>query len=60
MFFSEFFGFPLSVLFHCGYSCSCITWGMTNRPVGGHSSETSFHSIDMNNNKNVWMVDEAQ
>jgi hypothetical protein len=38
--FSYFFGFPLSVLFHLGFPRSYITWGINNRLVGGHSSET--------------------
>jgi hypothetical protein len=32
--------FSVSTLFHHGSSCSCITWGMIIRPVGGRSSET--------------------
>jgi hypothetical protein len=28
----------------------CIIWGMNNRPVGGCSSETQPHPINMNNN----------
>jgi hypothetical protein len=33
--------FPLSTSsFHRGSPCSYITWGMNNKPVGGHSSET--------------------
>jgi len=39
-FFSEFFGFPLSVSFHRGCPYSYIIWGMNSRPVGGRSSET--------------------
>jgi hypothetical protein len=39
-FFSEFFGFPLSVSFHRGLSYSYIIWRMNNRPIGGRSSET--------------------
>jgi hypothetical protein len=27
-----------------------MTWEMKNRPVGGRSSETSSHPIDVNNN----------
>jgi hypothetical protein len=30
-----------------------ITRGMNNRPVGGRSSETSSHPIDMNNKKDM-------
>jgi hypothetical protein len=48
--FSEFFGFPLSMSFHRGSSYSYIIWGMNNMPVGGRSSETSSHPIDMNKN----------
>jgi hypothetical protein len=42
-------GFPLSILFHHGSLCSCrpIMWGMNNRLVGGHSSETNSHPIYM-------------
>jgi hypothetical protein len=43
--------FPLSVSFHPDSPCSYITWGMKNRLVGGHGSDTSSNSIDMNNNK---------
>jgi hypothetical protein len=32
-FISEFFGFSLSISFHCGSPYSYITWGMNNRPV---------------------------
>jgi hypothetical protein len=33
--------FPLSTLsFQHGPQCSCITWGMNNRPLGGCNSET--------------------
>jgi hypothetical protein len=31
-------------------SIPIIIWGMNNRPVGGCSSETQSHPIDMNNN----------
>jgi hypothetical protein len=44
-FISQFFGCPLSTSFHSGSSCSCIIWGMNNRPVAGRSSETSSHPI---------------
>jgi hypothetical protein len=47
---SEFFGFPLRVLFHRGPPFSCIIWGM-NRSVRCRSSETWSHPIDMKNNK---------
>jgi hypothetical protein len=47
-FFSEFFGFLVSVSFHLS-PCSYITWGMNSRPVGGRSSETSSHPNDINN-----------
>jgi hypothetical protein len=48
-FFSEFFGFSpvniippwLSILISCG--------GMNNSPIGGHSSPTDSHRINMNN-----------
>jgi hypothetical protein len=48
-FFSDFFGFPLSVSFHRGSPHSYITWETNNRLVGGRSSETQSHPIDMNN-----------
>jgi hypothetical protein len=41
--------FPPAVSFHYRSPCACITWGMNNRPVGGRSSETWFHPIDINN-----------
>jgi hypothetical protein len=28
-----------------------VMWGINNRPVGGHSSKISFHSINMNKKK---------
>jgi hypothetical protein len=46
-FFSKFFGFSLSISFHLG-SHSYIICGMNSRPVGGCSSETQSHPIDMN------------
>jgi hypothetical protein len=48
-FFSEFFGFPLSVSFHHGSPFSYINWGMNNMPVRGRSSETQAHPIATNN-----------
>jgi hypothetical protein len=39
--------FPLYISFHHGSPCSCITWGINNRSVGGCSSETWSHPIDM-------------
>jgi hypothetical protein len=33
--FSEFFGFPLSILSCCSSPCSYIPWGMNSRFVGG-------------------------
>jgi hypothetical protein len=40
--------FPLSTLsFHHGSPCWYIIWGMNNSPVGGRSSETQSHPIDM-------------
>jgi hypothetical protein len=32
---------------------SCIIWGMSNRPTGGHSSETLSHPINMNMSNNI-------
>jgi hypothetical protein len=46
--FSKFVGFCLSISFYRGTPFFC---GMNNRPVGDCSSETSFHNIDMNKNK---------
>jgi hypothetical protein len=48
--FSEVFGFLLSVSFHRVSQHLYITWRMNNRLVGGSSSETQSHPIDMNNN----------
>jgi hypothetical protein len=39
--------FPLSISFHHGSSCSYITSGMNNTPVGGRSSETWSYPFDM-------------
>jgi hypothetical protein len=41
--------FSLSISFHCNSSCSQIIREMNNRPVGGHSSETPSHPINMSN-----------
>jgi hypothetical protein len=46
--FSDFFGFPLSTSFRRRSSYSHVTWGMTSRPDGDHSSETMSQPIDMN------------
>jgi hypothetical protein len=43
--------FPLSVSFHHGHTSSNITSEMNNRPVGGSSSETWCHPVDINSNK---------
>jgi hypothetical protein len=51
--------FSLSVSFHRGssYSCTRITWGMNDRPVGVRSTGTYSHPINMNNNnKSVKLV----
>jgi hypothetical protein len=60
-FFSNFFAFPYQYhptdffLFyfmpslHHGSPYSHIIWGMNNRPIGGRSSETWCHPIDINN-----------
>jgi hypothetical protein len=48
--FFELFAFLPSISFHRGSPCSYIISGMNNTPVGGHSSETLSHPIDMNNN----------
>jgi hypothetical protein len=45
----EFFGFPLPISFHREPPYSYIIWGMNNMPIGGCSSETSSHPIDINN-----------
>jgi hypothetical protein len=39
--------FSLSILFHHGSLCACITCGMNNRLTGGCSSETSSYPIDV-------------
>jgi hypothetical protein len=39
--------FPLSVSFHNVSPCSYIAWGMNSTPVGGRSSETQSHPIDL-------------
>jgi hypothetical protein len=49
-FFSEYFGFTLSISFHRGSPYLYIIWEMNNRPVGGLSSEIQYHPIDMSNN----------
>jgi hypothetical protein len=41
--------FLLSVSFHRGSPYSYIVCGMNNRPVGGRSSETQSHTVDINN-----------
>jgi hypothetical protein len=46
--FSEFFGFPNLVPFHRGSPYSHFICGMDKRPVGGRSSQTQSHLIDMN------------
>jgi hypothetical protein len=47
-FFSEFFGFALSVSFCRGSARSCIVWGMNNRPIRDRSSEIYSHPIKIN------------
>jgi hypothetical protein len=42
--------FPLPVSFQRG----CPFWGINSKPVGGRSSETSSHPIDMNNDNNKY------
>jgi hypothetical protein len=42
-----------SSVFSCQYQSTVarhahVLWGMNNRPVGGRSSETQSHPIDMN------------
>jgi hypothetical protein len=44
-FFSEFFGFPLSISFHRRSPYSYIIWGMNSMSVSGSSSETYSHPI---------------
>jgi hypothetical protein len=39
--------FSLLITFFHGSPCSYIIWGMNNRPVGSHSSETQSHPIDI-------------
>jgi hypothetical protein len=48
---------PSSLVFPCRYHFtgslySYIIQGVNNRPVGGRSSETQSHPIDMNNSNN--------
>jgi hypothetical protein len=43
----EIFGGRVRTSFRRGSHCSYITWRMNNRPVGGRSSETCSHPIDM-------------
>jgi hypothetical protein len=43
----------LTISFHRGCSHSYITWGMNDRPLGGSSSETQSHPIDINNMNNL-------
>jgi hypothetical protein len=49
-FLSEFFGFPLSVLFYRD-SYSYVIWSMINRLIIGRSLETYSNHTDLNNNK---------
>jgi hypothetical protein len=42
VFFSEVFGFPLSVSFHRRSRYLCVIWGMNSMPVNGSSSETQI------------------
>jgi hypothetical protein len=46
-FLSAFLVLPLSVSFHRSSPYSCVTRGMNIMLVGGRSSETSSHPIDM-------------
>jgi hypothetical protein len=43
--FSEFFCFPLSVSFHRGCPYSFTVWEISNRPVGGHTSDLSYRLV---------------
>jgi hypothetical protein len=47
---SKFFYVLLSISFHRGSPHSYIIWGKNNKTVGGHSSETQSHPIDMTTN----------
>jgi hypothetical protein len=49
----EFFGFPVSISVNRGFPLSYIIFGMNSRPVGGGSSETQSHPIDINNKNNT-------
>jgi hypothetical protein len=53
-FFPEFFGFPLSVLFH-HRSPTHIIWGMKSMSVSGSSSETWSHPIEINQSIHPWL-----
>jgi hypothetical protein len=46
--FSESFGSSQSISFYQA-SISIYHWRKNNRPIGGHSSETQSHTINMNN-----------
>jgi hypothetical protein len=56
-FLSEFFGFPLSVLFYRDSAYSYVIWSMINRPIIGNrpnigrSLETYSNHTDVNSNK---------
>jgi hypothetical protein len=43
---SEVYPFSIIPLWHS----ILISWGMNSRPIGGHSLETYFHTVDMNEN----------
>jgi hypothetical protein len=44
----------LSISFYHGSPYSYISWGMNNRRVGGRSSETSPHPIDMSKGRETY------
>jgi hypothetical protein len=51
-FFSQLFGFLLSVSSNRDYLCSEMNFGPNSRPVSGCSSKIYSHPIDMNNKNN--------
>jgi hypothetical protein len=58
-FFSEFFVFSLAILFHRGWSSSCIIWGIKNRSVGvagNHSSETYLVKSTWTTTDSSWVA----
>jgi hypothetical protein len=59
-FFSEFFGFPMSVSFHCGSMLTHIIWGGRGGQTVGPmmaAIQRPSHRINMNNNNTqLWNI----